>query len=275
MEESSAQLIELARSGDRRALELLLERHQAQIYRFGIKMCRDPEDAKDVLQDTLIAMARGVRTFRGTSSLSTWLYSIARSFCIKRRKKTNQEVPSSEALAESPSSTTAMGIGRPPAVTPEDALAKSEIERALRSAIASLEPAAREVLVLRDMEGLSAVEVATVLNISVQAVKSRLHRARLSVRKDVAPFLGVSGGGGPGCPDVASLFSQYLEDEIAADVCERMQRHVEVCDHCRSHCDALKQTLQLCRTEAQAVDVPADVQRSVRAALQDFLREVS
>src|SRR6187397_3584686 len=73
--------------GDRQALEALLERHQAQVYRFGMKMCRDPEDAADVLQDTLLAMARTVRDFRGASSLSTWLYTIARSFCIKRRRR--------------------------------------------------------------------------------------------------------------------------------------------------------------------------------------------
>ena len=64
-------LLERARAGDRQALEALLERHQAQVYRFGMKMCRDPEDAKDVLQDTLLSMARGLRDFRGASSIST------------------------------------------------------------------------------------------------------------------------------------------------------------------------------------------------------------
>src|SRR5690606_30364024 len=87
MEESSAALLERARQGDERALEDLLVRHQAQVYRYGLSMCRDPEDAKDVLQDTLLAMARGVREFRGESSLSTWLYTVARSFCIKKRRK--------------------------------------------------------------------------------------------------------------------------------------------------------------------------------------------
>ena len=71
MERSSAELLERARSGDEAALEALLERHQAQIYRFGMRMCRDPEDAKDVLQDTLLAMARGIREFRAASSVST------------------------------------------------------------------------------------------------------------------------------------------------------------------------------------------------------------
>ena len=68
---SDETLLAEARAGDRQALEALLERHEGQVYRFGMKMCRDPEDASDVLQDTLLAMARGVRDFRGASSLST------------------------------------------------------------------------------------------------------------------------------------------------------------------------------------------------------------
>jgi RNA polymerase sigma-70 factor (ECF subfamily) len=80
---SDEQLLAEARGGNVRALGDLLERHQALIYRFGMKMCRHPEDARDVLQATLLTMSRGVRVFRGASSLSTWLYSLARSHCLK------------------------------------------------------------------------------------------------------------------------------------------------------------------------------------------------
>jgi len=75
--ESEARWLDAARAGERAALERLIERYQGRIYRFGLKMCCDPDVAKDVVQDTLIAMARGVRDFRGGSSLSTWLYTIA------------------------------------------------------------------------------------------------------------------------------------------------------------------------------------------------------
>src|SRR6185436_4541875 len=84
-EASDDGLLDRARTGDRAAMEALLLRHQAQVYRFGLRMCRNPEDAKDILQDTLLAMARGLPDFRGASSVSTWLYTIARSFCLKRR----------------------------------------------------------------------------------------------------------------------------------------------------------------------------------------------
>ena len=71
-------LIDRARAGDRAALETLLARHQPQIYRFAMKVCGDPEDARDVLQETMLTMARGIGAFRGASTLSTWLYAVAR-----------------------------------------------------------------------------------------------------------------------------------------------------------------------------------------------------
>lgn len=273
-DDASHVLLERARAGDRQALEDLLKQHQSQVYRFGLKMCRDPEDAKDVLQDTLLAMARGVRDFRGASSISTWLYTIARSYCIKKRRR------SKFAPAETHSLDTGTGAEvstlADPARNPDDALADVQVRQALEAAIGDLEPKYREVLLLRDEEGLTAPEVAQVLGVSVQAVKSRLHRARLQVRERVAPLLGVqtlpvSGAGGLPCPDVPKLFSQYLENEIGPAVCARMERHLESCPRCRGACDSLKRTLQLCRTAGSDVEVPPAVQASVKMALRNFL----
>ena len=87
MEQSDEELLITARAGDRTALEVLLLRYQSKVYGFGMRMCRNPEDAKDVLQDTLLAMARSVGDFRGNSSISTWLYAITRSFCVKKRRR--------------------------------------------------------------------------------------------------------------------------------------------------------------------------------------------
>ena len=214
---SDEQLLAEARGGSVRALEDLLERHQAQIYRFGLKMCRHPEDARDVLQDTLLAMSRGVRDFRGASSLSTWLYSIARSYCLKKRRR-SQFAPAEERSLDTDVAAEARRLADPGAA-PDEAVAGKQVEEVMDAAISALEPRYREVLLLRDVEGLTAPEVAEVLGVSVQAVKSRLHRARLAVRQRVAPLLGVKldlpvAGPGP-CPDVLALFSQHLEDESA------------------------------------------------------------
>src|SRR5512140_766161 len=86
MADDDRELLDAARAGDRDALERLLQAHQHRVFRFGVKMCGEEEDAKDVLQETLIAAARNIRDFRGASSVSTWLYTIARSFCIKKHR---------------------------------------------------------------------------------------------------------------------------------------------------------------------------------------------
>jgi RNA polymerase sigma-70 factor (ECF subfamily) len=269
---SDERLLAAARAGDRQALEALLERHQPQVYRFGMKMCRDAEDAKDVLQDTLLAMARGVRDFRGASSISTWLYTIARSFCIKKRRR-SKFAPETERSLDTDVAAEARHVAAK-TDEPDEALAGRQVERALEQAIAALEPMYREVLLLRDVEGLSAAEVAEVVGASVQAVKSRLHRARLSVRERVAPLLGVASPPAAGaCPDVLMTFSRHLEDEISAEHCAEMERHLEGCARCRGTCESLKRTLALCRTHGPAVPVPASVQASVKTAVRSFLAD--
>jgi RNA polymerase sigma-70 factor (ECF subfamily) len=262
------ELLERARAGDREALESLMERHQAQVFRFGMKMCRDPEDAKEVLQETLLALARGIRDFRGASSLSTWLFTVARSFCIKARRRDARRAQAGGAPL-STEETTQLESLADPAPGADEALATREIGGALERAIAALEPMYREVLLLRDVEGLSAKEVAEVVGISEQAVKSRLHRARLAVRDGVASFLGAPAEpAATSCPDVLAMFSQNLEGEISAETCARMQEHVAACPPCRERCDSLQKTLALCRASGERSSVPAAVQEQVRVALR-------
>jgi RNA polymerase sigma-70 factor (ECF subfamily) len=255
---SEEALIEAARGGDRAALERLLEHIQPRVLSFGLKMCGDREDAHEVLQETLLAVARSVRDFRGASSLSTWLYTIARSFCIKRRRRPRPEQPLTEALEQT------LAGGRDPEATASG----RELERALLDVMAELEPAQREVLVLRDGEGLTAPEVAEVLSISVDAVKSRLHRARVQVRDRLMERLRATPP--RGCRDVATLLSRKLEGEISAELCAEMEQHLEGCDACRAQCDSLSQTLALCR-RAGSEPVPVEVQSAVRAAVVDVL----
>jgi RNA polymerase sigma-70 factor (ECF subfamily) len=273
MERSDEELLTAARAGDRNALETLLLRYQPKVYGFGMRMCRDPEDAKDVLQDTLLAMARTVRDFRGASSLSTWLYTIARSFCIKKRRR-GKSVSGESLSIDAHHEAKAVQLAHP-GPGPEEHLENRQVEAVLAQAIAGLAPIYREVLVLRDLEGLTAPQVAEVLGITIASVKSRLHRARLAVRESLAPLLGI----GPEkpdrspshkCPDVLLLFSRHLEGEISADLCAEMERHVEHCAGCRETCESLRRTLRLCRTTLSP-QVPDPIQQSVRKSLRAFL----
>jgi RNA polymerase sigma-70 factor (ECF subfamily) len=265
------EVLEAARAGDAQALEELLKEHQARIYRFGLKMCGQPEDAQDVVQETMFAAARTIRGFRGTSSISTWLYSIARSFCIKKRRRSvfAPEVVSLDA--ESENAREAAG----PAPDPERTLAEREMAAALGSAIADLDPGMREVLVLRDVEGLSAAEVAKVTGLGVAAVKSRLHRARLAVRERLGPLVHpvLPPAPGPGgCPDVVALLSRHLEGDIAPEVCADMERHVSRCPRCGAACESLRRTLRLCST-TPPVALPPSLKESIRKGIRLVLTE--
>jgi RNA polymerase sigma-70 factor (ECF subfamily) len=271
---TEADLLAEARRGDPRALEALLDRHQRRVFRFGLRMCGDEESAKDVVQETLLAAARGIREFRGGSSLSTWLYTIARSFCVKARRTSKFAPARVESLEGSPEATRVPDAAR----GPEDHVAGRQVEAALRDAIAALEPMYRETLVLRDVEGLSAPEVAQIMGVSVEAVKSRLHRARLAVRERLAPVLGVGpqaeGPPREGCPDVLELLSRKVEGELSGSVCAEVERHLEGCDTCRARCDSLRASLALCSRAAET-PLPAGVERSVRAALRRAIQRNS
>jgi RNA polymerase sigma-70 factor, ECF subfamily len=271
MSATDEELLAAARTGDRTAIELLLERHQKRVFRFGMKMCGGVEDAQDVLQETLLAAARGIRDFRGASSVSTWLYTIARSFCLKHHRTSKfapAHVVSLDEVANEAREVVDAQRG------PEEDASGAQVRVALQDAIGTLEPIYREVLVLRDVEGLSAAEVAEVLGLSVEAVKSRLHRARVAVRQLLAPALGArepaaASPAEKACPDVVQLFSKRLEGEISGDVCAELERHLEGCDRCRARCDSLRATLSLCSQSGD--ELPPRVERSVRDALSRFL----
>lgn len=266
VEVTDDELLARAREGEREALETLLLRHQDRVYRFGVQLCRDPQDARDVLQDTLLSMARSVKDFEGRSSLSTWLFTIARSFCIKKHRK-SKFAPDREEPLDSPA-----GLRATDGNDPDASLAQKEITVALERAIRSLEPDQREVLLLRDAEGLTAQETAEVLGITIAAVKGRLHRARAQVRELLVPLLSPEpeAAASPGCPDIVEAFSKYIERDISPDLCAQLERHIAACATCKAKCDSLKQSLALCRA-TPGPEVPEDVLVSVRAAFRAAL----
>jgi RNA polymerase sigma-70 factor (ECF subfamily) len=228
-------------------------------------MCGDREDAKDVLQETLLAAARGVKEFRGGASLSTWLFTIARSICIKKRRQSKfapvEEVPLDAVAADVAAA----------APGPDEVAARQEVRRAIAAALAGLDPDLREVVILRDVEGFTAPEVGAITGAGVDAVKSRLHRARAAVRARLGEALGdAAPARAPDCPDVLAAYSAKMEGDLDPKLCADLERHIDACAACRGICDALKRSLAVCAS-VPAGPVPEAVRRSVRAALQDAL----
>ena len=133
MAAADRELLATAKAGDVRSIDALLARHQQQIYRFGLRMCGNEDDAREVLQETLLAAFRGIHEFREEAQLSTWLYQIARSFCLKTRRRSAGE-PGATVPIEQPE---AQAV--PAADAGPDAKAHArEMGELLRSAILSL-----------------------------------------------------------------------------------------------------------------------------------------
>lgn len=244
-----------AQAGDRTAVDELLARYEPHIYRFGLRMCGDEDAAREVLQETLLAAFRHLPGFRGDAALSTWLYQIARSFCIKARRgrRPTTELDAAPALVD-------------PAPRPDAQAHAREIGEALSRAIADLPDDQREVLLLRDVEGLSAEQAAEVVGIEVGALKSRLHRARAALRGRLAKSLGDAADSEP-CPELAHELTAYAGMDIDQAACAQIENHLARCARCAGACDALKRTVSLCR-RLPGDSVPADVQTAVRAALR-------
>ena len=272
MTQDTKDLLHQAQSGDRRALEMLLAEHAPRVARYALRMCRNRADAEEVVQETLIAAARTLATFRGDSAVSTWLYTIARSFCIKQRRR-GRSVRQADTSFDDPRSLTALTLTDEDD-QPDRALGDRELGEAVDEAIAALAPMYREVLILRDVEGLSAAEVAETLGVGVDAVKSRLHRARLAVRERLSPILTPTPlpppAEGERCPDVLSMYSQHMEGDIRPEMCAEMEAHLSRCPRCAGQCDSLRRTLSFC-ARAPGAAVPPSTQLLVRTALQRAL----
>lgn len=175
-------LIELAKTGDKKALTQLVKNYEQTIYNFSFKICRDRYKAENIMQETFYSMVKHVNQFDSKSKLSTWLYRIVANHCLMqaRKEKLRQfvSIDNDESLFEEKY---AVDYSRLPTKYTEN----EELKKILDEAISKLSPDYRMIFLLRDVEGLSTEETAEASELSVSAVKSRLHRARAFLRNEL------------------------------------------------------------------------------------------
>ena len=178
-------LVRLAAGGDRAALEHLLRRAQEVAFRFSFLSCGHTEDAEDVMQEALLKTYRYVGRIRDPEAFRTWLYKTVRNACLlKRRRRVleprrHESIEQRREVADGRASTFDVTDR---AMRPDEAAINSWLGGRLRAALATLPPLSRVIVFLREMEGLSTREVASVLRISEDTVKTRLHRGRRWLR---------------------------------------------------------------------------------------------
>jgi len=194
MEQASltdSQLVAMLKRGEDSAFEEILRRYERKVYGLARSLTRDESDAQDALQDTFLSVYRKIRGFKEESSLSTWIYRIAVNAAlmkVRRRKRDDRSVPIEDYLPKFDESGHLVTALREPPPRADEELLRKELAEFLRESIRALDPDSRAVFILRDQEGLSNEEVAGILDVSVPAVKSRLHRARLFLRGRIERF---------------------------------------------------------------------------------------
>jgi RNA polymerase sigma-70 factor (ECF subfamily) len=228
------ELIALASTGDRDAFAAIVGRHAAAVLRLARAMSADDATAEDVVQETFLNAFRAAATYRpGVASVRTWLFAIARNEARRARRVREQPVAEvdDDSLLELG---VEAGWGHELA---EHALGRAEETELLASALASLGPDDREILVLRDLESLAGEAVAELVGLGLPAMKSRLHRARLRL---LAALRASEGGivenerevAGLSCGAVLARLGDYVDGDTSSSEAAQIDAHLRGCSVC-------------------------------------------
>ena len=179
-------LVSEAKGGNYSAFEELVNRYEKKIYRLGMNITGNREDAEDVLQDAFLKAFQHLPDFREDSRFYTWITRIAVNEALMklRKRRTSKEVAMEDSENENGDVQVREFADWKP--NPEQQFAQTELDQILQTAVGTLSPGFRTVFYLRDVEGLSTEETAGLLDLSVGAVKARLFRARLKLREELS-----------------------------------------------------------------------------------------
>ena len=196
-EPTDRELVERSQKGETAAFAMLVERHQRQLYRLALRMTGSDADANEVLQEAFLNAWQKLPNFRGEAQFSSWLYRIAANSALMRLRR-KRRAP--DALQEQPLELqgpkfSAEGYLDPPphsdwSQRADEKMMSGQLGVAIDKAVHELPEDYRTVFLLKDVDGLSNEDIAHALELTVPAVKSRLHRARLALREKLGEFFG-------------------------------------------------------------------------------------
>jgi len=287
------QATDLLRLNTPEAVEVAIGLIQNTVYSFSMKVCGHPEDAEDTMQEVLFRSLEHLTKIKDPQELAVWLYTVTRNRCWRMRRKPAHAPANILSLDELMPTDEELGLLlRDGGKGPEGNLLYAEQHHLLHQAILRIPAPLRIVLVLHDMEELSTEQVAQILDLQQGTVRIRLHRARLSVRKEMNQLL----SGTPGdsnnarslakrpkglrsrngrrpdeCRDLFANLSEYLDGRVEPVTCDQMRGHIEACPSCVAFLRDLRGAIDRCRS----LEIPCDsaVAPRLRAILtREYLR---
>jgi RNA polymerase sigma-70 factor (ECF subfamily) len=193
-------LVDRAQAGDARAFEALVRRYERWVFTLALRMVGERADAEDMAQEVFLKAYRGLSGFRGGSRFSTWLYAIASHHCLNhlasrefRMRRAGGPGNPSGADGETPTSVLDRLADESPG--PDAVAERRDLRRAIQRELLHLTRDHRIVLILRDVQGMTYEDIAEALGVELGTVRSRLHRARMELKRRLEPHL-VDGSGG-------------------------------------------------------------------------------
>ena len=256
---------------------------QDTVFSFSMKMCGHREDAEDTMQDVLIGSLKHLSKLQGPGELAAWLYTVTRNRCRHMRRVRPETSAQRFSLDELlPDDAELHRLVKESSKSPEAEVLRTEQSSLLHESVLKLPASLRLVLVLHDMEELSAEEIAGILNLQVGTVRVRLHRARLTLRQEMARVL----RGLPAqpqtkkksvakrpneCRKLFASLSEYIDARIDPNICKQMRAHIESCPECIAFLKDLRTVIDRCRSFPTACS-PAVAQRLRYMLAKEYLR---
>lgn len=186
-------LVQRARDGDQRAFKQLVERYQRKVYAVALGMVKDPEDAREVAQEAFVKIYKYLEHFKGDASFYTWLYRITANLCIdllRRKGARGEEAVEFDDSLQVEGTDAGLGVlGSRLGTNPQKSVLRRELAERITAAIQSLPEAHREILLLREVEGMSYEDLSHTLRIPKGTVMSRLFHARLKMQKILREYV--------------------------------------------------------------------------------------
>jgi RNA polymerase sigma-70 factor (ECF subfamily) len=264
------------------AVEEALGLLQNTVYSFRMTVCGHTQDAEDTMQEVLYRSLGHLAKIQDPEALAVWLYTVTRNRCWRMRRKSSHAPDHMLSLDELMPSDEELGLLlRDAGESPENNLLHAEQHHLLHEAILRIPANLRIVLVLHDMEELTTEQVAQVLDLLAGTVRIRLHRARLSVRREMNQMLNGTheelakpqatarkrgrgrskGSERPGeCRDLFANLSEYLDNRVEPLTCDQMRVHIEGCPTCVAFLRDLRAAIDRCRS----LEVPCDPAVAIR-----------